>query len=196
VISEHLPLGTGYQPAARPSCAEVARLARVAGTNGVLVTVPRPRVTVIELAPVPYAAQLQQYGEDRRVVYLRKRTNFDFNVSLPVSGRYRAWLGGSFLSRLSLAVDGTTVATRRHELNWPGQFSPMGDVDLAAGAHRLTLTYAGPDAHPGSGGEPPFGTGPIVLSQATADLPLRYVKPAQARSLCGQQLDWIEALRG
>jgi len=38
--------------------------------------------------------------------------------------------------------------------------------------------------------------GPIVLSSATSASPVTYVRPADARWLCGRNLDWIEALRG
>ena len=32
------------------------------------------------------------------------------------------------------------------------------------------------------------------LSRTTADSPVTVVRPSQARSLCGQSLDWVEAL--
>jgi hypothetical protein len=117
-------------------------------------------------------------------------------VDVPAPGRYSVWVGGSFLSRLQLSIDGKVVGTRRHELNWPGDFTPIGDAELTAGQHDVTLAYAGPDLHPGSSGNPPFGTGPVVLSRATAALPVMYLPVARARSLCGKRLDWIEAIRG
>ena len=54
------------------------------------------------------------------------------------------------------------------------------------------LRYDTGGLRPGSGGQP-FGLGPLVLSMATADLPVTYVRPTDARSLCGKRLDWIEA---
>jgi hypothetical protein len=196
-IVEHLPLGGRYQPVAIPDCAEVQRLASVAGKGGMLATVMRPPVTKVELSPVPYPAQLERSNEDRRVVYLGAKATLEVNARVPTSGRYDVWLGGSFVGKLTLAIDGLALATRRHELNWPGQYSPMGELELAAGLHRLTLHYNGPDVHPGSGGNPPFGAGPIVLSRVTSeDLPVTYVSPSRSRSLCGKTLDWIEAVRG
>lgn len=194
-IVEHLPLGGRYEPAAVPSCSEVERLAALAGAGGMLAAVPRPLVTKVELSPVPYPAELQRDGEDRRVVYLRRRSTFEVEMRVPSTARYRVWLGGSFLGRLSLAVDGRPLATGRHELNWPGQYRPMGEIALARGLHRLAVAYGGPDLHPGSGGNPPFGAGPIVLSRVGTSLAVTYVPPARARSLCGKRLDWIEALR-
>jgi hypothetical protein len=57
------------------------------------------------------------------------------------------------------------------------------------------LSYQGPDWHPGSAGEPVNGTGPVVFARTTAAVPVEYVQASKARSLCGQPLDWVEALR-
>jgi hypothetical protein len=194
-IVEHVPLGSRKQPASTPRCSEVLRLGTKAGRGGVLATVQRPAVITLELSQTPYAEQ-RPYTEDTRVVYLRRKAVFDYTVHVSAAGRYRVWLGGSFLSRLELSVDGKSVATRRHELNWPGDFTPMGDVQLTTGQHDVTVAYGGPDLHAGSSGNPPFGTGPVVLSPVTAESPVTYVPTARARSLCGKRLDWIEAIRG
>jgi hypothetical protein len=50
------------------------------------------------------------------------------------------------------------------------------------------------DLRPGSGGYP-FGLGPVVLATTTAaDVPVTFVDAADARSLCGRRLDWVEAV--
>src|SRR5205814_9502668 len=113
------------------------------GPGGTLAAVPRPLVTKVELSAAPYPAQLQRAGEDRRVVYLHARTTFDVEARVPASGRYRVWLGGLFLSRLTLSVDGRSLGTRPHRLNWPGQYTQMGTVELQRGLHRLTVAYGG-----------------------------------------------------
>jgi hypothetical protein len=195
LIMRHLSLGSRYRPGARPNCADVSALARLAGSGGMLATVSRPLNTVVELSPVPYPAQFERYGEDRRVIYLRRPTRLAFDIRLRASGGYDVWLGGSFLSRLTVSVDGRQLAAHRHVLNWPGQFTPFGTANLTGGSHHIVVNYSGPDLHPGSGGNPPFGAGPLVFSRPTADLPLTYVSPRHAGSLCGKSLDWIEALR-
>jgi hypothetical protein len=96
---------------------------------------------------------------------------------------------------LTLSIDGRPLAARRHDLNWPGQYIEMGERELASGLHRVTLDYRGPDLHPGSGGNPPFGAGPIILSRSGPSQAVTYVPSARARALCGRRLDWIEALR-
>ena len=81
------------------------------------------------------------------------------------------------------------------ELVPPGPDTAAVDrkVELGAGAHELTLSYGGEDLRPGSDG-PPMPLGPLVLSTATADRPVEYLPSAKAGALCGQRLDWIEAL--
>jgi hypothetical protein len=73
----------------------------------------------------------------------------------------------------------------------------MAKARLARGAHQVLLSYSGGDLHPGSGGatRPPLGG--LLFSLGT-DPPavVDYVDPARARSLCGQRLDWVEALAG
>ncbi len=50
-VAEHLPLGDGLQPGAVPDCAEVERLAAVAGDGGRLAAVVRPPVRQRERGP-------------------------------------------------------------------------------------------------------------------------------------------------
>ena len=103
------------------------------------------------------------------------------------------WLGGAYRDRLEAEVDGGRIAVLRNHLEHFGQYTQLGELQLTQGTHRVTLGYGGPDLHPGSGG-PQFEMGPLVLSRTTADLPVTYVRPAEARKLCGKNLDWIEAL--
>jgi hypothetical protein len=48
---------------------------------------------------------------------------------------------------------------------------------------------------PGTG-HTPSEIGPLVLSTGTYDVPVRYVESAKALSLCGQRVDWVEAVSG
>ncbi len=70
---------------------------------------------------------------------------------------------------------------------------PIGTARLAAGAHRLTLRYEEGGLGPGGAGSP-FPIGPLALSQANERPMVDLVNPRDARSLCGQRLDWVEAL--
>jgi len=115
-------------------------------------------------------------------------------VSIVAPGRYGVWVGGGgFRRRVEVLVDGRRVGSDRHRLSPPDQYQPMGEVELMRGMHRIVLHYGDGDLHPGSGG-PPRTLGPVVLSKGTAARPVSLVPPADAASLCGQTLDWVEAL--
>jgi hypothetical protein len=197
-ILEHLSLGSRYQPAAVPRCSDVLRLARLTDQhNGRLAVVRRPAAIVIQpsghiAAPTSFGA----YGEGSDTLYLSREDSFGLRFNAPASAMYGVWAGGSFRSRLEASVDGASVGSQRDQLAWPGNFVRLGDLDLARGPHVLELHYSGPDLAPGSAGRPPFGLGPFVVTRGTENRPVSYVDPADARSLCGQSLDWAEAVRG
>ncbi|HEY7602687.1 MAG TPA: hypothetical protein VH760_00400, partial [Gaiellaceae bacterium] len=73
-------------------------------------------------------------------------------------------------------------------------YTPLAAVRLLKGPHSVVLRYGGDDLRPGSGGVA-FAMGPLVLSRTTQELPVTYVAPADAQSLCGKNLDWVEAIR-
>jgi hypothetical protein len=94
---------------------------------------------------------------------------------------------------VKILVDGHRTAGRRYRLNYAGMYTPMGSANLTPGAHRVTIRFSPSNFLPGGNGGP-FPTGPLILSRTTADLPVTYVSPAKAASLCGKSFDWIEAL--
>jgi len=172
-ILEHLGLGDANQAAAVPKCPDVLRLARLPGV-ATLATATRPQA--IWLGPPPLSGE-------RRVA-----------ATLAAAGEYTAWLGGDWYGRSSISVDGHEVGALRMELNWPGVFSDLGNASLAAGRHVVTIRSARGDWRPGSAGSP-FSFGPAALSAVDSREPVETVAPADARSLCGRRLDWVEALR-
>jgi len=197
-ILDHLPLGSRVQPAAVPACSSVLALARIAAArHGVLAAVARPPAVVIEPnGNVGLPASFGAYGESPEVLYLTSPYSFTTSFVAPVAGRYGVSIGGSFKSAVGVDVDGRRVGVARDVLGWPDTFTQVGTVRLAPGRHTLRFRYDGPGWRPGSGGVPPFGLGPVVLSPATEDSAIVYVQPANARRLCGKSLDWVEALRG
>lgn len=188
-IVEHLPLGSADQASAVPSCAEVRRLARLAGPRGELAAVVRPPAVEAVFGSLPQGWAIDEQGDPipagKGVV--------DAVARIPTAGRYSLWLGGSVRDRLNVSVDGRHVGSVRDQLNNADQYTPLGSARLAAGRPTITLAYDGPDLRPGSGGVQ-FPMGPLLLSASTADAPVTYVRPADARSLCGKSLDWVEAL--
>jgi hypothetical protein len=190
-ILEHLSLGSGDQPVAEPSCADVLRLGRLAGNRGLLATVIRPPAIVL---PLGIGSLPQGWTAGAGRIVPAGSGTLEVAATVPQAGRYGVFLGGSFRDRLELTVDGRRLADMRAELNNNGQYTPMGEVELQPGRHVVTLHYSGPDLSPGSGG-PQYVMGPLALGRTTAAVPVTYVSPARARTLCGRKnLDWIEAL--
>jgi hypothetical protein len=168
-ILEHLPLGTETDPGAVPSCSSVRRLAALAGVRR-LVAAPREHVAVFSVAGSPFATSFHT-----------------------TAGAYDVWVGGSFLGLVSAAVDGRRVGVARHQLEWTGQYVDLGSTRLGSGDHRLTLSLTTGGWRPGSRGVSPFPLGPVAVAP---DVSVRLVSlpPTRAASLCGQRLDWIEAV--
>lgn len=172
-LVEHLGLGDASQAAAKPKCSQIMRLARLPGVT-TLATATRPQAI--------WLGGLLLSGESR------------FQVTLDAPGRYIAWLGGDWDGLSSIWVDGHEVGSRRMELNWPGVFSELGEMQLAAGRHIVTVKSVRGGWRPGSAATP-YSYGPAALSAVDAREPVETVAPADARSLCGRRLDWVEALR-
>jgi hypothetical protein len=166
-ILEHLPLGNESQAAAVPRCGDVLRLGRLGGT---LTTATRPEA--IPLGDPPARGEL------------------GLTVSVPEAGDYTAWVGGDWFGLASISVDGREVGSRREELNWPGLYTDLGSVRLAAGKHLVRIRYETGGWRPGSGGTP-FSFGPDALSRADKRDPVETA--AEPRRLCGRRLDWVES---
>ncbi|HEX3266977.1 MAG TPA: hypothetical protein VHQ98_03225 [Gaiellaceae bacterium] len=168
-ILQHLPLGSQNQAAGVPRCADVLRLGSLGGT---LATATRPEAISLGYPPARGALALA--------------------VTVPQSGEYTAWLGGDWRGLASISVDRRTVGAKRHELNWPGLYTNLGSVRLAAGEHLVRIRYRTGGWRPGSGGSP-YSFGPAELSLVDSREPVETT--TDPRSLCGRRLDWIEAVR-
>jgi hypothetical protein len=196
-IVEHVSLGGRSQAAGVAPCSEVLRVARLARrSGGVLAAVRRSRAVVIQGdGTVGETESYGRYGENPGSIHPYRAATIAARFSTPARGSYDVWVGGSFKSGVEAWIDGKSVGEARNELNWPGNYVRLGNVVLARGSHAFRLRYAGPDLRPGSAGIPGFGLGPFVIASGTAEVPVDYVDPANARSLCGRSLDWIEAVR-
>jgi hypothetical protein len=179
-VLEHLPLGNSIDPTAVPRCGQVLRLARAAGRRGLLAAVARPDPSIVGVpSPLPT-------GD----------THAAFRTTAP--GVYQVWLGGSFTRRVIAYVDGVRVGSSHEVINESGEWTPLGSIRLAAGAHRVTLSYGDATLYPGGGGPggagPELPVGPVALAPADQRLPVTYLSPGRADSLCGRSWDWVEAL--
>ncbi len=169
-VLEHLPLGGEFEPAAVPECEEVLALAERAEAQAP----GRVRLLAARHAPVYDAT--------------------NGNLDVPRAGRYTAWLGGSTRGADELFVDGRKVGEARQVINNEGGYIYLGETHLSAGDHEAKLSFGGADLHPGSGGFPRPGTGPLLFAPAGREAGMIVSVPvADARSLCGRRWDWIEA---
>lgn len=189
----HLALGGEGEPSAVPSCAEVEELARIPGTLHLAASV-RPDATVIpmESLALPTDWELGESGE-----YATPNSNGTAEGSFEVTraGTYGVWLGGSVRGDVRIEIDGEEVASSGMELDHAKEYRQLGAANLKPGRHTISITYT--EASPlaaGAGGEQ-FPIGPLAVSLATAaDAKVETIDPADAHSLCGRSLDWVEAL--
>jgi hypothetical protein len=193
-VVEHLPLGDALHATAPVRCRDVLRLAREAGRGGRLAAAVRgSEPIVVDLPSATRPAAWQPVPTVSGAVSPASAGSAEALVHVPSTAEYGIWVGGAFRRELTVRIDGKEVSSRRHELSHSGQYEPLGRTLMTAGVHRITLHYGEADLHPGSG-DPPFYLGPVVLAGPDQSS-VRHVNARNARSLCGQRFDWLEALR-
>ncbi len=194
VISD-LVLRTGIDPAGVAGCGAVASLARTAAAAGAqLVAAPGDALVASALGASTHPPS---WSVDGGAQHLTPTSPGDarLELTIPRTATYSAWIGGSFGRGVSLSVDGRPLATVRDELSFPDQYGLFGQVTLAAGPHEFILRYPGGSLRPGTA-QVALPLGPLVLRvDAAQPSALISVAPAQASSLCGRRLQWIEAVR-
>jgi hypothetical protein len=189
-IVTHLSLGTELQPGAVPSCATILRLARKPNVTTLRASV-RGRTTSISLPQFPHPKSWAASGDG---LYPHGGGTVRTAVRVADTSRYRFWIGGAFLGRLTLAVDGRRVAGADGQLQWSGQYVPLGMRLLRPGLHNVRLTYASGGPEPGGSAHAPLPMGPLVVAPLSRPH-LIPVPSSDARALCGRRLDWVEAVR-
>ncbi len=188
-VVTHLPLGDEIAPGAVPSCASVVALAHEPG----VVTLVAPPVSNPVVVAVADSTHPPGWTTGLSYLSLSSPGTASIPVTVPESGRYSVWLGGSIQTPTSIAVDGRTVGSAEHDEQELAQYVPFGDVTLTAGAHTVQLRHSRGLFAPGTGGTPDL-VGPLVLRRDVPSAPLLRVPAAQAARLCGRTLDWIEGL--
>ncbi len=116
------------------------------------------------------------------------------SVGVQSSGRYQVWLQGAFSRNVEVWIDGRRVGSASDELGPPGQFTPIAAVDLRAGPQQISIVVPNDSLAPGASAVNQT-VGPLVLVPSSSAEPVAEVSPANARSLCGRALDWIEIVR-
>jgi len=170
-------------------------LARQAGAGGRLAAVHSSPADLITIRSMRYPSAWTAPTPGVNYVLPGSSGTATTVTGLSAGGRYGVWIGGSFRGRVEIDVDGVSAGSMRNQLSHGGSYAELGSLALRPGRHTITLRYSRGFLHPGNAGDV-FPLGPIVLSRETADRPVFYTPVANARSLCGQRLDWIEAVSG
>lgn len=178
-VLSHTPFGDAADPAWTPQCSVIEDIAATAGPQDRLAFVERPPLVVVPLGP-------------EGVIVPTGSTQVTESFEVAETGEYQLALGGSFTGQVTVGIDGQQVWRGRHQLNWTGNTTPMGAVPLTAGVHELTLDYEASVWQPGSGGAA-WPLGPVYMS--LDEQVVESVAVADARSLCGKRLDWLEVVR-
>jgi hypothetical protein len=190
-IAWHLPLGNFEDPAAVPACSDVREPARLGAT---VAAAEREPTVVASLSESSYPPSWLPTEAGSPDLIPHGPGTASLRVSVPAAGRYDLFLQGSVRNRLALLVDGVEVGVVEEQLNEAGQFLYFGRVPLDAGSHEVELVLDDQTLAPGSGGAPE-PVGPLVLSPAANEDPrLLKLPAARAEELCGDRLDWVEAL--
>ena len=190
-LIEHKPLGKDLQPAEIPACQVVAGVASKAGANGIVAGAPRGENGVSTFTDVP-----PDWVPDPVVGSVTPLSDGTASgtIVIPESRPYTVFVNGSARGRVSVSINGEEVGSARNRLNNNAQYIELDTRDFTAGQQTLTLTYEqGGALRPAPGGYP-FGLGPVVLAAAGDQALVTKVPASDYRQLCGQRLDWLEAL--
>jgi hypothetical protein len=188
---EHLSLNGPVGPAAKPGCAELRRFAsRHRGARLLAAPARRPVVVSfsgsrlpagwVEAASLPGAAVPEAGGIVRAAVTLRR------------DDTYEIALGGTVAGRVQVLVDGRLVASSRHRINNGPSYEPLAELRLSAGRHRLELHFDD-GLLLGKAGRH-FKVGPLAIVPRGGYPATKTLRARDYRSLCGQLLDWVEAI--
>lgn len=183
-----LPLGSALDPSGVARCDDVRALAaRAKRAGAVLVASRRARPVIVALGG---GARSSSGAAASGVAPAEGEVAARFALSSP--DRYVVWLAGSVRGTASISIDGVDVGLVRNHIGRAGTWARVGVSELAASPHRLAVRLSRSRLRPGEGG-PSFPLGPIALVPAQAGS-LRAVPVSRATVLCGQRLDWLEAV--
>jgi hypothetical protein len=187
-VTVHLSLGDADDPAADPRCAEVRDLARTAGAGARLAAAERAAPIALPVRAMKPPPPNWAVTPDKRVAPTGPgRMGVDFNSG---GGRYEVWFRGSFGRGAKVYVDGR-YAGRALSVQTPQQMARVGGVSLSRGNHRLEIKRDSGGLAPGNGQDEVYDT---VFLAPDAQARLVDFPRAEARSLCGRHLDWVEVV--
>jgi hypothetical protein len=182
-------------PAAVPTCGQVRQMAQYAAAHHArLVAYQRPIPIVARGDQVVWPAAWY-HDPSAHTLTPNVPGTAVAHIRLAVPELYRLWLGGSFARGLRVTVDGRYLGSVKDELFSINGYAPVGELRLGPGVHTLRITYPEADLTPGSG-----NNANTILSEITFEplgspgTRMLTVSPANAQTLCGRSLDWIDVV--
>jgi hypothetical protein len=188
-----LALGDAHQPAGVPACRRVGAFAAASHRSGAgrLRFAPRPANAVAMLARTQ-RTPLAVLQADGSIAFTGPGTVLA-RLVVPSAGAYRVWLEGDAGRALRATVDGRPVGALRNQSGGDGNVLRFDALTLRAGRHTVSIRRGGGSLAPGDAA--PTLVRALALAPLAAERePVRSVPLAAWRTLCGQRLDWIEAL--
>jgi hypothetical protein len=188
----HLPLGSGLDRGGVAPCGKVATLAAKAGPGGSIAAAPAPLVAGSTITAVP-----DGWFSDPATATVTPTSDGTATgeITVPESGAWQVWLGGSARGEVSVTIGGVESGSASGELNNDAQFIRLDKVELGAGPQPVELTYRQNGLPAPGTGAYPLSVGPIMLTPAGYEESVTSLPASRFREFCDQRLDWVAAIR-
>jgi hypothetical protein len=189
-IAAHLPFQDAFEGALPAPCDALEAMQRDAEPGVTFLASKLPET--VEVDVVGGASHPPLWPPDNEIPRsLQPHTPGNISSTRPFkAGNYEVWIAGSTGRALHVQIDGREVG-QASGVNTNGEWLRVGSVHVSGGPHRIDVVRPGGDLTPGDGYEGEIG--PVVF-EALPDSS-RLVRARSAPSLCGQRLDWVEAVR-
>jgi len=192
----HIPLGSGYEPAAVPTCSSLRPLAREATRAGARIAfAPRASNASMNLATASHSAQVETSAdlEGRPQLSFSGPGRIEGSITVKSPGRYELWLAGDVDRPLHVLIDGRLAGAPSQQSGDDATMIYVGTVSLTAGKHSLRLLRGGGDLSPDDAGSTVID-GVVLEPVSNERESVQTIAPGAWRTLCGRSLDWVEIL--
>jgi hypothetical protein len=199
-VLEHTSIGGGLSPQGPQTCAQIRRIGvQAARRHGHIDYVVQPALPSFDpVKSVHPPAWYPNVGDDSvkpDLLQLNQQAGtVTGKVRIPAAGRYQVWLEGSLTQPVSVSVGLRPAGSVSDQLGPPGLFRQVGTVTLTAGEQPVVIRRSGAGLGP-TNYAPGDSLGPLVLVNGSETAALQQIPAADARSLCGRALEWIEIVR-
>jgi hypothetical protein len=149
---------------------------------------------LVNLASASHSANASLISDAEGVpefaVFGPARIEAGFHTSAP--GRYELWIGGAVDRPLHVLLDHRLIAAPTEQFGGDASKYIAAIVNVPAGKHDLQLVRGGGSLRPGDDAATVID-GVVLEPIAATHERVLSVAPSAWHSLCGRQLDWLEA---